>query len=92
MNRSVFEKVIKGCLLASVVALAVYLITKDIGTAGLMALVMFLSMFARSKEEKVQGAIKHTAEYKQVQNKQMNKKNQPVQSDRFKNRNKSRNK
>ena len=84
---SVFEKVVKGCLLGGVVGVAIYLITKDIGTAGLIALVMFLSMFARSKEEKVQGAIKHTREYKQ-----MNTKNQPVQSERFKNRNKNRNK
>ena len=89
---SVFEKVVKGILLGGMVGAVAYLLTKDIGTAGLIALVMFLSMFARSKEEKVQGAIKHTAEYKQAQKKQTNTKNQPVQSDRFKNRNKSRNK
>ena len=89
---SVLEKVIKGILLGGMMGAVTYLLTKDMGTAGLIALVMFLSMFARSKDEKVQGAIKHTNEYKQSQNKQTNTKNQPVQSDRFKNRNKNRNK
>ena len=89
---NVLEKVLKGLLLGAVAAVIVYLITKDIGTAGLIALVMFLSMFARSKEEKIQGAIKHTNTYKQSQNKQANTKNQTAQTDRFKNRNKNRNK
>ena len=87
---SVVEKVVKGLLLGGMLGAVTYLLTKDIGTAGLIALVMFLSMFARSKEDKVQGAIKHTSEYKQVQKKQTNTQNQAAKTERFKNRNKNR--
>ena len=89
---SVLEKVVKGILLGGMIGAVAYLLTKDIGTAGLIALVMFLSMFARSKDEKVQSAIKHTSEYKQAQKKQTNTQNQATNSERFKNRNKNRNK
>ena len=84
---TILERIVKGIFLAAVMGGLVYLLTKNEGTAGLIALVMFLSMFARSKEEKVQGAIKHTKEYKQAQ---ANGQVQQVKSERFKNRNKNR--
>jgi len=54
------QKILKGLLLAAIFGGVVYLITKDIGTAGLIGLVMFLSMFAQSKHEKMEKVSKYT--------------------------------
>lgn len=58
------QKILKGLLLAVIFGGIVFLITKDIGTAGLIALVMFMSMFVQSKEQKVEKVMKHTKEGK----------------------------
>lgn len=53
-------KFAKGLALGALFGGLTYLVTKDIGTAGLIALVMVLSMFARSKNDKIQGAEQYT--------------------------------
>ena len=54
------QKILKGLLLAAIFGGITFLITKDMGTAGLIGLVMVLSMFAQSKEEKAQKIAKYT--------------------------------
>ena len=58
------QKILKGLLLAAVFGGIVFLITKDMGTAGLVALVMFMSMFVRSREEKIESVIEHSKKSK----------------------------
>ena len=60
------EKLLKGLLLAAIFGGITYLITKDLGTVGLISLVMVLSMFARSREEKIQGAAKYAQQSKKT--------------------------
>lgn len=58
------QKILKGLLLAAVFGGVVFLITKDIGTAGLIALVMFMSMFVQSREQKLEKVSKYTKQSK----------------------------
>lgn len=58
--KEILIKILKGLALGLVCGGVVYLITKDIGTAGLIALVMLLSMFAQSKEQKIEKAAQYT--------------------------------
>ena len=58
------QKILKGLLLAAIFGGITFLITKDMGTAGLIGLVMVLSMFAQSKEEKAQKVSKYTTKSK----------------------------
>ena len=84
--KEIIIKIAKGLLLGGVFGAIVYLITKDIGTAALIALVMLLSMFAKSREQKIQSAIKHTKEYKDAQTKQQNSAKNTAAKKRFKDR------
>ena len=43
------EKILKGLLLAAIFGGVCFLISKDLGMSGLIALVMFMSMFVRPK-------------------------------------------
>lgn len=54
------EKILKGLLLAAIFGGITFVFTKDMGTAGLIGLVMFLSMFAQSKQQKIEKASKYT--------------------------------
>lgn len=63
MNK-ILEKVLKGLALAAVFGGLCYLISKNIEMSGLIALVMFLSMFAQPKEQKVEKVLKHTKQSK----------------------------
>ena len=58
--KDILIKVLKGLLLGAIFGGIVYLITKDLGTAGLIALVMVLSMFAQPKEKKIEKVAKYT--------------------------------
>lgn len=60
MVKEILIKLVKGLALGAVFGAVVYLITKDIGTAGLIALVMVLSMFAQSKEQKIEKVQQYT--------------------------------
>ncbi|MBP3678322.1 MAG: hypothetical protein J6I97_08270 [Agathobacter sp.] len=43
------EKIIKGLGLGAVFGIVAYLITKDLGVASVMALIMFMSMFVKNR-------------------------------------------
>lgn len=58
--KEVLIKILKGLALGVVFGGLTYLITKDWGTAGLIVLVMVLSMFAQSKDQKIQKVEKYT--------------------------------
>ncbi len=58
--KEILIKIAKGLLLGAVFGGLTYLITKDLGTAGLIVLVMVLSMFAQSKAQKVEKVQQYT--------------------------------
>lgn len=62
--KEILIKILKGLALGVVFGGVTYLITKDMGTAGLIVLVMVLSMFAQSKEQKIEKVEKYTKKSK----------------------------